>query len=142
VEHESVFYLERKLRRRGCKETLVNLEKQSWEAWKNRDAKFFQNFLSDDHVEVGFGGPTNKAVVVNVVGSPACVVKSYSVDRFELTVLTRTRLYSRITPHRTPPVAVKRYPARSGQVHSTSSVVINGSTPPISKHQPINESGF
>lgn len=68
------------------KETLVNLEKQSWEAWKNRDAKFFQSFLSDDHVELGFGGPANKAAVVNVVGSPACVVKSYSVDRFELTV--------------------------------------------------------
>jgi len=71
---------------KSLKETLVNLEKQSWMAWKNRDGKFFQDFLSDDHVEVGFGGPANKALVVGFVGSPACVVKSYSVDRFELTV--------------------------------------------------------
>jgi len=43
----------------ALKETLVNLEKQSWEAWKKRDGKFFQEFLSDDHAEVGFGGVTN-----------------------------------------------------------------------------------
>ena len=43
------------------KEHLIKLEKQSWEAWKNRDGKFFQDFLSDNHVEVGFGGLTNKA---------------------------------------------------------------------------------
>jgi len=34
----------------AVKETLVNLEKQSWEAWKKRDGKFFQQFLADDHV--------------------------------------------------------------------------------------------
>lgn len=64
--------------------TLISLEKQSWEAWKKRDARFFQNFLSDDHVEVGFNGPATKAQVVAFVGSPTCVVKSYSVDRFEV----------------------------------------------------------
>src|SRR6476661_9880879 len=68
------------------KEQLVKLEKQSWEAWKNRDGKFFQDFLSDDHVEVGFSGVANKATVVAGVGSPICVIRGYSVDRFELTV--------------------------------------------------------
>lgn len=70
----------------ALREALVSREKQSWEAWKNRDGNFFQDFLSDDHVEVGFGGIANKAAVVGFVGSPACVVKSYTVDRFELTV--------------------------------------------------------
>lgn len=68
-------------------ETLTHLEKQSWEAWKNRDGKFFQDFLSDDHVEVGFGGPTDKKNVVSFVGSPVCTVKSYTVDSFKLTEL-------------------------------------------------------
>ena len=68
----------------ALKASLVALEKQSWEAWKNRDGKFFEGFLSDDHVEIGFGGVTNKANVVAGVGSPVCVVKSYSVDRFEM----------------------------------------------------------
>jgi hypothetical protein len=71
----------------ALKETLVSLEKQSWEAWKKRDGKFFQEFLSDDHVEVGFNGLTNKARVVAGVASPVCVVKSYAVDRFELTMI-------------------------------------------------------
>jgi len=67
-------------------ETLIELEKKSWEAWKNRDGEFFRHFLSDDHVEIGVGGPTDKTTVVRFVGSPVCVVKSYSVDRFQLTL--------------------------------------------------------
>src|SRR5438067_5907029 len=69
----------------ALKETLIKLEKQSWAAWQKRDGQFFQTFLSDDHVEVGSSGLTNKAQVVAFVGSPVCVVKSYTVDRFELT---------------------------------------------------------
>ena len=71
------------------KEQLIKLEKQSWEAWKNRDGKFFQDFLSDDHVEVGFGGVSNKAEIVSFVGSPACTVKSYQLDQFELKMLDK-----------------------------------------------------
>ena len=69
------------------KEELVKLEKQSWEAWKNHDGKFFASFLSDDHVEVGFGGLTNKALVVAGVASGVCAVKNYALDQFELHVL-------------------------------------------------------
>ena len=70
----------------ALKESLIKLEKQSWEAWKNRDGKFFEGFLSDDHVDVGFNGLTNKARIVAGVASPVCVVKSYTVDQFELTM--------------------------------------------------------
>lgn len=69
------------------KEELVKLEKQSWVAWQNHDGKFFEGFLSDDHVEVGFGGVTTKADVVAGVASPVCQVKSYTVDHFELKLL-------------------------------------------------------
>ena len=72
------------------KEQLIKLEKQSWEAWKNRDGKFFQDFLSDDHVEVGFGGVSNKAEIVSFVGSPVCQVKSYELDQFELKMLDKS----------------------------------------------------
>ena len=51
-----------------------------------KETLFFQNFLADDHVELGFGGRTNKPTVVAGVASPICVVKSYAVDQFELTV--------------------------------------------------------
>jgi len=70
----------------ALKAHLVGLEKQSWEAWKSRDGKFFASFLSEDHVEVGFFGPVDKAAVVAGVGSASCVVEHYSVDDFRLTV--------------------------------------------------------
>ena len=71
----------------SVQQTIINLEKQSWEAWKKRDGKFFQEFLSDDHVEMGASGPATKAQIVAFVGSPICEVKSYSVDNFKLTML-------------------------------------------------------
>ena len=55
---------------------LIKLEKQSWVAWQKHDARFYQGFLSDDHVEVGFAGPGDKANVVKGVES-GCTVKSY-----------------------------------------------------------------
>jgi hypothetical protein len=74
----------------ALKDTLVSLEKRSWQAWQRRDSAFFQAFLSDDHVEVGFRGVTRKAAVVAGVGSRACVVHGFSIDTFELTRLTST----------------------------------------------------
>jgi hypothetical protein len=68
------------------KRDLINLEKQSWDAWKKRDGKFFEKFLSDDHVEVGFSGIATKSQIVAVVASSVCVVNSYSVDALELTM--------------------------------------------------------
>src|SRR3954471_3134838 len=67
------------------KSSLVELEKKSWEAWQKRDGKFYERFLSDDHVEVGGGGRSTKKEVADFVGSPACVVKSYAIRGFELT---------------------------------------------------------
>ena len=66
-------------------DTLVSLERRSWQAWQRRDGAFFEGFLSDDHVEVGFRGVTHKAAVVAGVASPACVVQSFTTDGFVLT---------------------------------------------------------
>ena len=68
-------------------ETLISLEKQSWEAWQHHDGAFFEQFLSDDHVEMGASGPATKAQVVAFVAGKACTVKSYAVRDFKLTQL-------------------------------------------------------
>ena len=68
--------------------TLVALERQSWEAWKNRDAAFFDRFLSDDHLEVGIGGVAGKAAVTASVGAPDCTVRSYALDSFRVTAIS------------------------------------------------------
>jgi hypothetical protein len=61
------------------------LETKSWVAWKGHDAAFFEQFLSDDHVEVHAYGIVGKAAVVDGVRSPACVVQNYSLGLFSLT---------------------------------------------------------
>jgi len=67
---------------------LIALEKQSWAAWKAHDAAFFSSFLSDDHVEVGPRGVTDKKSVVAGVASPICKVEDYAVERFRVTRLS------------------------------------------------------
>ena len=68
--------------------TLIALEKQSWDAWKAHDDKFFAGFLSADHVEVGARGVNDKAQVVAGVASPLCRVEEFAVERFRVTRLS------------------------------------------------------
>ena len=53
--------------RNSLEAELITIERASWVAWQTHDGKFFQNFLSDDHVEVGAGGIATKAQVVGYV---------------------------------------------------------------------------
>ncbi|HEY8793533.1 MAG TPA: nuclear transport factor 2 family protein [Gemmatimonadaceae bacterium] len=69
----------------SLEKTLTRAERASWVAWQAHDGNFFENFLSDDHVEVGTNGVATKAQVVALVSSGACAVKSYSVDHFRAT---------------------------------------------------------
>src|SRR3954465_14459954 len=68
-------------------DSLELMERQSWRAWQSHDGKFFDRFLSDDHVEVGSSGLTSKSAVVQFVASGVCKVSSYSLDGFKATQL-------------------------------------------------------
>jgi hypothetical protein len=62
---------------------LIGLEKQSWVAWQNMNAKFWDRFLSSDHIELnGFVGATGKKQVIDGIASGLCKVNSYKVDQF------------------------------------------------------------
>ncbi len=65
--------------------SIRDLETRSWVAWKNHDSAFFEQFLSDDHVEIHAYGVVGKRAVVDGVRSPACVVQTYSLGPFTLT---------------------------------------------------------
>lgn len=71
----------------ALKNTLINLEKKSWDAWQQHDAKFYSQFLSSDHKEVGAGGVAGKKDVVELVGSGLCKVSSYSTDQFSFAMI-------------------------------------------------------
>ncbi len=65
-------------------EMLIALEKQAWEAWKNKDGNFFQRILSEDTVGVGAGGVDNKTQIVKDISGPGCEVRNYSLDNFRV----------------------------------------------------------
>lgn len=65
-------------------DTLVAIERRSWNAWQGHDGAFFREVLADDHLDIGFSGPVDKQAVVAGVLSPACAVKSFAVEGFRL----------------------------------------------------------
>ncbi len=69
------------------KETLMGIEKASWEAWKNNDSKYFQDILSDRWVSFGPGGREDKAGNLKRMTDVKCDVKSYSLSDDQLHML-------------------------------------------------------
>ena len=66
---------------------IVALEKQAWAEWKNKNLKFFQNFLSDEALFVYSEGVTDKSQIIRGFG--ACEIKSYSLDDFRFLMLDK-----------------------------------------------------
>lgn len=61
------------------KDALVALDKKAWEAFKNKDGKFFESFLADDFVGLDKKGERmKKAGVVKEISEHKCEVKSFS----------------------------------------------------------------
>ena len=69
---------------------LIQLETQSWVAWKAQDAAFFEDFLADDHVELGPNGALGKADVVRFIRGHACQVASYEIGQPTVTLVSPT----------------------------------------------------
>ena len=69
------------------KEALMALEKSSFEAWKNKDAKFWNTFLSDKFVGYGSDGKLNKASATKEYTGTDCDIKSYALSDDKMTPL-------------------------------------------------------
>jgi len=61
---------------------LIALERQSWVAWQAMDSRFWETFLSDDHVEMQGGGPAGKQAVIAGIAGGLCHVSGYSLSDF------------------------------------------------------------
>ena len=69
---------------------IMELERESWMAWKAQDSAFFDGFLADDHVELGRGGPATKRDVLGFIRGGACKVESYAISDFHFTRLSES----------------------------------------------------
>jgi ketosteroid isomerase-like protein len=68
------------------KEALASLEKQAFEAWKNKDGKFFDGFLASNFMMMDDNGQHfDKAAAVKAIGENPCEVKSYSMSDEQVT---------------------------------------------------------
>ena len=71
----------------SVEEKLIEMEKQAWEAWKNKNGKYFMDFLADDAVLVSGTGVESKTSAVQAISNSTCVVKSYSLENFKVLML-------------------------------------------------------
>jgi hypothetical protein len=62
------------------KDALVTLEKSAYEAWKSKDAKFWDTFLSDKFVGYGSSGKLDKASATKEYTGVDCDIKSYALS--------------------------------------------------------------
>lgn len=69
------------------KETLLASEKSAWEAWKNNDVKFFEDFMSDKWVSFGSAGREDKAANIKRMVDAKCAVKSFSLSDEQMHML-------------------------------------------------------
>jgi Domain of unknown function (DUF4440) len=69
------------------KVVLVTLERSAYEAWKSKDAKFWDTFLSDMFVGYGSYGKLDKASAAKEYTGADCEIKSYVLSDEKMTPL-------------------------------------------------------
>ena len=67
---------------------VIALEKAGWEAWKNKNAVWYQTNITEDFLLVNSEAVSTKAEVVKSTATD-CDVKSYSLDNFKFVMLDK-----------------------------------------------------
>ena len=68
----------------------IAIEKNLWEAWKNKDMKPFRANLADDAVMIGDGGVADKKTSLSAMEGMACEVKTYELSDLKVTFLNNS----------------------------------------------------
>jgi Domain of unknown function (DUF4440) len=71
-------------------EKIISLEKQLWEAWRNKDGKTFEDNLSPDTLLAVDTGIFDKTATVRDISSSNCDVKDYALSGEKVTWLDKT----------------------------------------------------
>ncbi len=71
-----------------AKDALVTLEKSAYEAWKSKDAKFWDTFLSDKFVGWGSSGRLDKTSATKEYTGADCEIKSYALSDEQMNPLS------------------------------------------------------
>lgn len=77
------------LRNSSVEAEIVALENRAFEAWKNKDKKFFEEHMAQDSYYLAADGTITKAQFVQIVAGDACKVTTYSLDNTKVTMLNK-----------------------------------------------------
>src|SRR5690349_22121096 len=66
------------------KDALATLEKSSYEAWKRKDAQFWDTFLSAKFVGYGSSGKLDKGSATKEYTGADCEIKSYALSHEQM----------------------------------------------------------
>lgn len=64
---------------------LLALDTKAFEAWKNKDGKFFEDFLTPAFVSFGKNGRMDKAGEIKAIAESKCTVNSYTLSDEQMT---------------------------------------------------------
>ncbi len=103
-------------------EQIIALEKAGWEAWKNKNADWYQTNLAEDALQVSGKGVLNKSQILKITGTD-CEIKSFSLDNFKFLMLDKNSALITFTGMQDGVCGGKTIPAK---VHSTSVYVNRG----------------
>ena len=70
------------------KTQIINIERAGWEAWKNKDASWTKNNVTEEFLLVNSYGISNKSETMKSTATD-CDVKSYSLDNFKFVTLDK-----------------------------------------------------
>ena len=68
---------------------IVALENSAFEAWKNKDRKFFEDHMSEAGQYLDLNGVGGKAQYVKAIIDNDCTVSRYSLDNSKVTMLSK-----------------------------------------------------
>src|ERR1700754_3681794 len=68
---------------------IVALEKRAFEAWKNKDKRFFEENMSEDGQYIDQHGVGGKAQYVRAIIDNDCTINGYELDNTKVTKLGR-----------------------------------------------------
>jgi uncharacterized protein (TIGR02246 family) len=66
---------------------IVALEKRAFEAWKNKDRRFFEEHMAEDGQYIDQNGVGGKAQYVRAIIDNDCAINGYALDKTKVTML-------------------------------------------------------
>lgn len=67
------------------REALLARETKAFEAWKNHDRKYFEDFLADNFVGFGPTGRVTRAAAIDAIADSSCTIKNVSLSEAQMT---------------------------------------------------------